>query len=321
MPAASAFSYLGIAKEATFGTPVASTAFIPVTGVTPKDNLTLLEDKGMRGSMTDVYDEIAGPISAELDWDGDAIPDTIGWALAGVLGEVATTGASAPYSHAMTVLNSGTGQPSSYTINDFYSAGNRQYPGAKLSELGFKFSADGLLTYSAKAVTLGSATAAAPPPSWTAIPPLAAWIGAVQIGGVASTLVMDGEVTIKRTVTVINTVDGTQAPLTLWSGPVSVDGKFTLIMESDAQLTNYLTTVKPALDFDFSQGAGSAAVELKLHMSKVAYSAADITRGKDYIELPVTFKALANTTDVGTSAGYGPIKATLKNAVASGVYV
>ena len=39
-------SFLGIAKETTFGTPVAATAFIPVKTMTPKDNLTLLPDAG-----------------------------------------------------------------------------------------------------------------------------------------------------------------------------------------------------------------------------------------------------------------------------------
>jgi hypothetical protein len=34
----------------------------------------------------------------------------------------------------------------------------------------------------------------------------------------------------------------------------------------------------------------------------------------------VTYKAIANTTDVGASAGYSPIKVVLKNAKATAVY-
>lgn len=320
MPKASQLSFLGIAKEVTPGTPVASTAFIPVTQVTPKDNLTLLEDKGFRGSLVDVYDKIAGPLSATVDLDGDVFPDTIGWPLAGVLGDVTTTGASAPFSHAFAVLNNGTGQPPSYTLNDQYVAGNRQYAGAKFNELGFKFTDDGLLTYSAKATTFGSVTAAAPTTSFTAIPPMVGWQGAVTIGGIVQTGVLDGEVTIKRTVTVINGIDGTQNPSQLWAGPVQVDGKATLVMEDDTQLTSYLTNGRPAIDFNFTAGAGAAAVQLQLHMSKCSVSAADITRGKDYVEIPITWTALANITDIGTSGGYSPIKVTVKNAVASGTY-
>jgi hypothetical protein len=320
MPKATQLSFLGIAKETTPGTPVASTNFIPVTQITPKDNLTLLQDKGYRGSFTDVYDEIAGTLYGTLDYDGDVFPDTVGFALAGILGDVTTTGASAPYTHNFSVLNSGTGQPPTYTLNDNYVAGNRQYASAKFSEVGFKFTDDGLLTYSAKTTTFGSVTAAAPTTSFTAVPPMVGWTGAVQIGGVTQAGVIDGEVTIKRTVTVINAIDGSQAPASLWSGPVQVDGKATLIMEDDTQLTNYLTNVKPAVDFNFSAGTGASAVQLKLHMSKCAISAADVTRGKDYVEVPITWTAIANITDVGTSGGYSPIKVTVQNAVTSGTY-
>jgi hypothetical protein len=320
MPKATQLSFLGIAKEVTPGTAVPSTAYIPVTGITPKDNVTLLDDKGYRGALVDVYDQVAGPISAELDFDGDVFPDTIGWPLAGVLGDVTTTGASAPFTHTFAVLNTGSGQPTSYTLNDQYVAGNRQYAGAKFSELGFKFSADGLLSYSAKATTFGSAAAAAPTTSFTAITPMVGWQGVVQIGGVTQAGVTDAEVTIKRSVTVINAVDGTQSPAALWSGPVQVDGKATLIMEDDTQLTNYLTTAKPSVDLNFTAGAGAAGVQLKLHMTKCSISAADITRGKDYIEIPITWTALANATDIGTSGGYSPIKVTVQNAVTSGTY-
>jgi hypothetical protein len=319
MPKATQLSFLGIAKEVTPGTPVASSAFIPVTQITPKDSVALLDDKGFRGSQVEVYDQIAGVTSATVDFDGDVFPDTIGWPLAGVLGDVVTTGTT-PVTHTFAVLNSGTGQPISYTLNDNYVAGNRQYAAARFSELSIKFSADGLLTYSAKATSYGSVTAAAPTTSFTTIPPLVGWAGVAQIGGTTQSGLLDGEVTIKRAVTIINSVDGTQSPVQLWSGPVSVDGKATLVMEDDTVLTQYLTGAKPAIDFNFTSGVGATAVQLKLHMSKCSISAADITRGKDFIEVPITWTALANVTDIGASAGYSPIKVTVQNAVTSGTY-
>jgi hypothetical protein len=101
---------------------------------------------------------------------------------------------------------------------------------------------------------------------------------------------------------------------------VSASGKLTLVMEDDTQYLNYLNNSKPSLDINFSQGAGAAAVQVKLHMTKAAYTAAEISRGKDYIELSVDFDALANTTDAGASGGYSPIKVTLQNAVAASTY-
>ncbi|MFJ9616706.1 phage tail tube protein [Streptomyces noursei] len=320
MPHSSNLSFLGIAKEATLGTPVAATAFIPVEKPTPKDVLTLLQDKGLRGSMVEVYNEISGPKHSTFDFGGDVFPDTIGWMLAGTLGDLVTTGASAPYTHAVAVLNTSDGQPKSYTLTDYYATGTRQYAGAKFSELVFKFNGDSMLTYSAKATAFASATTTVPTPSFTAIPPIAAWTGVVQIGGTTVSTVLDGEVTIKRPVTVIQPVAGSQNPANLWSGPVSVDGKLTLVMEDDTQLTNYLNNSQPSLDINFAAGSGTTAIQVKLHMTNVVYSAADIGRGKDYVELAVAFNARANTTDIGTSGGYSPIKATIQNAITSGTY-
>ncbi|WKK26567.1 phage tail tube protein [Streptomyces olivoreticuli] len=320
MPQPSFRSVLGIAKETTFGTPVAATAFLPVKTMGPKDQLKLLEDKGQRGSLVEAYDAIAGPVFSEYDFDGDVFPDTFGWALTGILGDLTTTGTSAPYTHSLAVLNTGTGQPPSYTISDNYSIGARQFPGARFSEVSMKFSGDAMVTYSAKATCLASATTSAPIPSYTAVPPLAGWVGAVTIGGAAATYVMEGECTIKRSVTPIHTVDGSQAPYALWSGPLTTSGKLTLVMEDDSQLTNYLTNAKPSLDINYQQGTGAAAVQVKEHMSKVAYTNAQIARGKDFIELTVDFAAMANTSDAGASGGYSPVKVTLQNAIAPGVY-
>lgn len=320
VPQASDLSFVGIARETVFGTAVAPTAYIVVKEVKPKDKLTLLPDKGMRGSMVETYDETAGAIWAELEISGDCYPDTVPWFLTGLLGDLTTTGASAPFTHVNAVLNTGTGQPPSYTITDFYAITARQYAGFKVSEVSFKFSGDGLLEWSVKGLALASTTSSAPTPSWTAVGPLPGWIGAVSIAGSASAILIDGEFAIKRPVTPINTVDGTQAPYALWSGPVSCSGKMTLVMETDAQLTNYLTNAKPALDFNFAQGAGASATQVLLHTSKAAYTDAEISRGKDWMELSVNWEGLANTTDAGASGGYSPCKTTVKNAVAAGTY-
>lgn len=320
MPQPTFRSFFGLAKEATFGTAVAATNFIPIKSMKPKDKLELLDDAGMRGSMVDSYGKIAGPMTSEFDFDGDVYPDTVGFPMTGVLGDITTTGASAPYSHAMAVLNTGTGQPPSYTLSDYYTISTRQYAGAKFSEFSMKFSGDGLLTYSAKATALGSVTASTPTPSYTAVAPIAGWIGAVTIGGSANLTLIDGECTMKRPVDIIHTVDGTSAPYALWSGPLTVSGKLTMVMEDDTQLLNYLNNSQPSLDINYSQGAGASAVQVKLHMTKAAFTTADIERGKTYISLSVDYEAVANTTDVGGSGGYSPIKVTLQNALASGTY-
>lgn len=320
MPKSSSLSFLGIGKETIPGTGVVPTAFIPVSAPAGKDALTMLADKGLRGAMVDVYDEIAGVKSATFDFAGDVFPDTVPWVLAGVLGDVTTTGSTAPFQHVISTLNSGDGQPKSYSLSDYYSAGSRQYAGAKFSEFGLKFSGDSMLTYTAKAITYASQVLTKPTQSFTAIPPLAGWVGKVTLGGTLMSTVLDGELTIKRAVTVIDAVDGTQDPATIWGGNVSVDGKLTVIMEDDTQLAAYMANTVTTLSIDYSQGLTTSAVQVKFDLSKVKYSAAEIDRSKDYVTLGITFEGLANSTDIGASGGFSPVKATIKNAVNTGVY-
>lgn len=323
-------SYLGIAKETrptpgSSPTAVAATDFIPFTSITPVDTINYLDDKGMRGSMVDEYDVIQGNIHSEFEFGGDVFPDTIGYMVAGVLGECATTGASAPYTHAINTLNSqaSNGQPPTFTLSDYYSLGSastRQYAGAQFTSIDFKFSADALLTYTTKAMAYASATATNPTPSFSTVTPVPTWTGAVTLNGSTNTQLSDGNCTISRPVTPIFTVDGNQRPYQLFAGPVTVAGALTLVFESDTELNLYLANTRPAVDIDFTAGTGATATEVKLHMTKCAWTVAKIERSKDFIELGVTYKGLANTTDVGTSAGYSPIKVTLKNAKASGTY-
>ena len=121
---ASVRSYLGIAKEVTKGTPVSATDFIPVMkdSLKPQDIIDPLYDQGLRGSNVLNYNYVQGRTRSTFDFGGAVFADTIGYALAGMLGEVATTGGSAPYTHEVTLLNSLTSgtdtQPISYTMTE-----------------------------------------------------------------------------------------------------------------------------------------------------------------------------------------------------------
>lgn len=90
---APAKQFLGIAAEATQGTPVAMTTTMLVTDVKPSDKPTFLEDQAWRGSMgTDSFNLIPGVKHAEIDVSGPVFGDTFSWWLRNVLGDVAVTG-------------------------------------------------------------------------------------------------------------------------------------------------------------------------------------------------------------------------------------
>ncbi|MCU1590090.1 MAG: hypothetical protein JWP11_1346 [Frankiales bacterium] len=320
MPLPTYLSFLGIAKETTKGTAVAASDYIPVTALTPQDTVMFLADKGMRGSQVELYNEIQGPTMSEYSFAGDVFPDTIGYVLAGLLGDVTTTGASAPFSHAFAVKNSGDGQPPSYTLSDYNTATTRQFAAMQFSEASFKFSGDGLLSYSAKALGNISTTTTKPTQSFSAVTPIAAWKGVVTIGGGAVVTLVDGTCELKRSVEAVHTLDGSANPYKIWGGPVAASGKMTFLAEDESQLLNYLNNSQPSLVLDFQQGAGAALTEVKFQMSRAAYTLGTIVRGKDYVAVDVSYDAIANTTDAGASGGYSPVKATVQSAKASGTY-
>ena len=82
-------SYVGIAKETTKGTAVTPTVFIPVIASTlkPVDKYGALYDEGLRGSLVKNYNYIQGRGNSTFDFGGAAFADTIGFPIAGLLGE------------------------------------------------------------------------------------------------------------------------------------------------------------------------------------------------------------------------------------------
>jgi hypothetical protein len=319
-------SYIGIAKEATKGTVVAPTDFIPVAkdSLKPVDIVDPLYDTGLRGSNVLNYAYIQGRTRSTFDFGGAVFADTIGYGLAGVLGAVATTGASAPFTHTISLLNSLTSdvdvQPISYTLTDFYAVDVRSYPGCQFSDFSLKFNADGMLEYDTKTTGWASSTVADPTPTFSTVLPTPVWRGTVTIGGSAVATAMEGAIEMTRPVTPIYGISNTQNPYQVFLGALEVTGSIKFVMENDSQLINFLNNTQPAIVLNWAYGTGATAVQIQATISKGAYTAAMIERGDDFVSVAIELNAQANTTDDGASGGYAPIKWVLQNAKASGTY-
>ncbi|HVN51080.1 MAG TPA: phage tail tube protein [Acidimicrobiales bacterium] len=320
IPVAVSSSYLGIAKEATAGTGVTPTNYIPVLNPQDHDIVNYQFDEGLRGSLIKNYGVIAGTTESEFGWDGNVHTDAIGWPLAGILGDVVTTGASAPYTHTIGIKNNG--QPKSYTLTDFYGVTQaRQYAFQRFTELTLKYNADGLLTYSAKTIGAASTQVSAPTESYSALTAQPGWVVTASIAGASSLLYMSGEVALKRPATAIHVASGAQAPVAVFLGALEVTGKMSLIMPDDNELVRYLTNTQPAVVLSYTTGASSTTEVLTVQMTKCAYTNAQKNYGKDFVVLDVDITGNGNTTDVGATGGYGEVLVTVENALASGTYV
>lgn len=319
-------SYLGIAKETTKGTVVAPTAFIPVSQskLKPVDIIDPLFDEGLRGSMATKYNYLQGRKRSTFDFGGAVFPDTFGWALSGLLGSVATTGSTAPYTHVVSLKNaSATGadvQPTSFTLTDFYATDVRSYPGCQIHDVSLSFSADGMLEYDAKATGWSSSTVSTPTPAFSTVLPTPTWQATVSIAGTPVAYTVEGSINQTRNVTPIYGISDTQDPYQIFVGALEITGSFKFVMESDAELTRFLTNTQPAITIDWSNGSGATATQIAATITKGAYTAATIDRGNDQVEVSIELTGIANTTDAGSTGGYAPIKWTLQNAVAANVY-
>lgn len=323
---ASVRSYVGIAKEVTKGTVVAPTDFIPVSkdSLKPVDVVDNLFDQGLRGSNVMNYNRIPGRTRSTFDFGGAVFADTVGYALAGVMGACATTGVSAPYTHTISLLNSLATdidtQPISYTMTDFYAVDVRSYPGCQFSDFNLKFNADGMLEFDAKSTGFKSEVVSDPTPSFSTVLPTPVWQGTVSIGGTAVSTSMEGSIALKRNVTPIYGISQTQDPYQVFLGALEVTGTIKFVMVNDDQLLNYLNNVQPAIVLNWEYGSGATALQLQATITKGAYTSAAIDRGDDFVTVTIELNGQGNTTDAGASGGYSPIKWVLKNAKTSGTY-
>lgn len=326
--------FIGVAKETTPGTPVAMAFTQPVEKFEPEDKPTPLIDKSMRGSMAEEYALVQGVIQSEFSLSGPAYMDGLGFWLNNILGDITTTGASAPFSHAISTLNSGSGQPGTLTITDWQGppAANlaRQYTGACLSELTIKGNAESeLITFDAKGMGWKSNIAAAAPTSApTTALPLASWRSLLGIGGPAAGGTLDStigawEIKISRKLKAIFTGQNSQNPFIIQRGSLTATGKleFAAVAAETNALLTLLNNTQPQFQWIIDNGLTlGAALGLTVDVQAAAFDTSKIERGAEAVGYSATFKALATTTNAGASGGYSPVKITLRNALPAASY-
>lgn len=329
----SAKQFVNFAKETTQGTAVTTgMTTAPVTEFKPKDDPVLLRDEGLRGAMGKTYGIIQGPQKSSYTIGGAVFLDWLPAQLLNLMGEIATSGpVSSIYTHQITLLNSGTAQPPSHTFVDWQgltaTTNARTYAGCCHSSLTLKGNPESsLIEWSAKGNGYWSSAFPTSPPtsSPSAVSPMAAWRVALGFGGPASggtqvLTVRDWEVTTNREISVQFTSQNSQAPFFIQRGPITTTAKFYVDKPSDETFLNYLrNNTQPQFQLLVSNGLGGASAQtLTIDMAQLAFDMAEINRGNVAIGYDVTCEAIMNTTNVGASGGFGPVKYTVTNAVAS----
>jgi len=323
-----------VAPETTQGTQVLTGMFsIPVDNFQPEPNPTWLDVKSLYGDMAEIHGRTQGPIHESFSFSGPMFPDAVGYFLKNILGDQTESGASAPFTHAFSLLNSGTGQPTTLTIvhQNLLSptTGQRYYSGAALSELTLKGNADSeFVTVEGKGMCWPSAAVptTAVAPSFTAVTPIPFWKFAVGLGGPASggtqtKKVREWSMTITRALRVENTAQNSQNPFIIQRGMVGMAGSITFTVPSDETELNYLlNNTQPVFQLLGTQGAAAALTSLQVDHQICAFDTEKLKLDEEAIGYDATYVAIANTTNAGASGGYSPGKITIQNAVALATY-
>lgn len=333
---ASVNQFNGIAKEITQGTPVAPTFTLFTDKFDWEHKPVYLDDKAFRGVMgNDSFNVIQGVLSSVLSMGGPVFDDGIGFPLGNILGDITTTGASAPFTHVISLLNTAgaSDQPTSHTISHYYgpsaTSGTRVFSGTCFSQIVLEFNAGtGLLTWTATATGWGSTIAGSrPTASSTGVKPVAAWVGKIGIGGPASGGTLNpklesGKITINREVEPLYTATNVQQPYIIQRGGLSASFDATFVVADETEFLYMANNTQPQLQFVFSNGlAGAALASVQVDMQVGAFTSAKADYGEKAVRMSTSGKGVFNSTNVGTSAGLSPVQVTLQNAQASGTYV
>lgn len=231
---------------------------------------------------------------------------------------------TAPFTHTFALLNSGNGQPATHTITHHQGIsgtyGARQYSYFCASDMDFTMNSEELFMHSTKGTSfLGVPAAASPTNVASTVPAQPDWRFLVGIGGPASggTLisnVINGGVTIARAVKPFWTLDGAQAPYVIARNGLEITGKFTHLAQDESPMLNMLNNVQPQLQMTMTNGlSGANLVAVTFNVQVGAYETSKINAA-DEIQYDVTWRGIANTTNVGFSAGQGPATVVIQNA-------
>jgi hypothetical protein len=89
-------SWLGVAREVTVGTPLVPVVTHPLnqSEFEPEDSPHFLDDRAIRGSMTDLFYKTLGVESAMFSFGGPNFLDTDGYFFDNVFGDLSTTGST-----------------------------------------------------------------------------------------------------------------------------------------------------------------------------------------------------------------------------------
>lgn len=330
----SANGYFGLINEATRGTiPATGTVtWFPVIEPTITPNLTWLNDAALRGSPVENYDQVPATRSDDIDFKTYLYADSFPAIVRGLLGGTDSVSGSTSYTHAIKLLNSAStgSQPVSQSFCLFDGANWFTSAGGQADNLSLTFGASAAAEATVKYIGFPYTSATAAPAPFTSLSVtseslIPAWDTTISVGGTQFTWIEDGTLTIARKTAPIFTL-GAQNAYQNFAGPIEVTGKFTAVVNSNADVwsttatatalvRNQQAVVITLTNPNNTHGAVNDSVAFT--MTNAQFKMPKRMLSKAYTSIEVEFTAVADTTDA--SSGFSPLAFTAINGV-SGAY-
>jgi len=299
--------YLGIAKEAQYGTPVTPTKFIDIVKESIGADQEVLMDETVRGR--DVYKQSAGPVKVGGGFDFFVAPENgIGQLLYQCLGAVSSAqqGGTAAYLHTITPAD----EPPSITIEKGLDAvTGLQYPGCKIAKITLKSVRKEKLSASVEVVGKTEKVVSLSTPSWSNLPDFTFAQGTFKINTEAC-----GDITGIEA-SIINTLLGdeyrpqSRVISKLPVGSRKIEGTLDLEFDNKDQLEKFYgaaaatepqdTLTGTALDLKWEGATIEEAYKyyLQLEIPQIYYTTAKAVLNKrDLILQGVEYKAIYDAT-------------------------
>ncbi len=311
-------AWLGVGKEGstTYGTPAAAPTFwIPILSPAWSANIKVITDGALRGSMAKVYGAANGPRSDKLTYQTYPFLDSLFPHMLALLGGADTvTGSADPYTHVTSLLNTGNGQPPSYTLWLFNGSECWQMPGSLCAKVEVDLPAQELGKVSVEWMGLPATNVTAPTNTPSTASPWPGVNAVTTIGGVTATTYSDTKLTYSRATEAIFTATGSYAPYMIFGGEVDVAIDLTGVYAgySSSELQKLLTNTHPSFVVKCNAVGDSTHYAQWQHTSMTALSAEPKINGGKYVTIDSKWSGIANATDA-TAGGVSPVNFSIKS--------
>jgi len=291
----SALSKLGINKESSWGggattfinLPIEPFSYSPIT-------YELLRDQSLRGEFGADFGIYQGVFRVEFDVEGHVYPDEIGYVLLGLFGSVTTSGTETPYTHTFTMAQ----DPTSLAILDENGVQTLMMRGLRVSEFGITFNAaEDFLNWSASLVGKDYTTSTLSVEAASTDDPYIGWQASIELDSSSFAKVITFEATLTREASIVYTASNTQAPYSIYAGPMEAAGNMVIIFDSADDLNRYLNNTTATMDVTFTSGTNT----FTFTSGNVSFSSepAEISRDEVDLRLTLNWRCISNTTDSG----------------------